>query len=112
MTSFSDRVTVRGCTTRQEQNDYGKHASNYCKSNKCNGKIFPEDRLSCLHCAGNSCVNQTNTVDVRYPCINYHPDDMCYSVFSTGKSIEIFLNETRLLNSLCSLYNFIIKFKN
>lgn len=56
-----------------------------CTSNKCNGNIFPENRLHCLHCEGSTCVNQTNTVAVRYPCVNYISSDSCYTVFADGK---------------------------
>lgn len=71
--------------TRQIQSQCGNDSCASCKSNKCNANIFPEDRLSCLHCEGSDCVNQRNTVEVRYPCANYQPNDSCYSVFSNGK---------------------------
>lgn len=57
---------------------------NVCMNSKCNGNVFPENRLHCLHCAGSTCVNQSNTVAVRHPCENYVNDDTCYSVFSHG----------------------------
>lgn len=56
-----------------------------CGSTKCNGDIFPIDRLHCLHCAGESCVNAPNNVTIRYPCVNFTDTDSCYSVFSYGK---------------------------
>lgn len=71
--------------SRQRQSRCSEDSCTVCRSNKCNAQIFPEDRLSCLHCEGGSCVNQSNTVEVRYPCVNYKPDDSCYSVFSNGE---------------------------
>lgn len=78
-------------------NDY-----DLCAIDKCNGKIFPESRLHCLHCEGPSCVNQSNTVDVRHPCVNYVKDDQCYSIFEHGKcfnsNLLIVLHEIFNLN--------------
>lgn len=56
-----------------------------CTTDKCNGKIFPESRLHCLHCAGGSCVNQSDTIEVRHPCVNYVREDRCYSIFEFSK---------------------------
>lgn len=62
-----------------------------CSTSKCNGNVHPEDRLHCLHCAGENCVNQTDTVDVRYPCVRFVDQDNCYSVFSQGNQSIIYL---------------------
>lgn len=80
-----DGVTIRGClaistVVPNNEDNYEK-----CEDDKCNGDIFPEDRLHCLHCAGSSCVNQADTIDVRHPCVNYDRNDKCYSIFSPGK---------------------------
>lgn len=56
-----------------------------CYLDKCNGQIYPEDRLFCLHCDGNDCVNQTDLIEVKHPCANYIYRDECYNVFSYGK---------------------------
>lgn len=80
-----DGVTIRGCSPAQTVESTKEDPYETCKTDKCNGDIFPEDRLHCLHCAGSSCVNQANTFDVRYPCVNYDGNDKCYSVFSFGK---------------------------
>lgn len=84
-----DGITIRGCssTRRIDPKDDKCNDINectLCKTNKCNGMVFPESRLHCLHCGGSSCVNQTNTIDVRHPCVNYRADDKCYSIFSHG----------------------------
>lgn len=78
-------VTIRGCLSHRKKPSNGTDTCQFCRSNKCNSEIFPADRLSCLHCEGSSCVNQTNTVDVRYPCVNYELKDECYTIFSYGK---------------------------
>lgn len=70
--------------TRQRQNQCSNGKCFICRTNNCNSQIYPEDRLSCVHCEGSGCVNQTNTIEVRYPCANYRADDSCYSVFSSG----------------------------
>lgn len=89
-TIILDGITVRGCISRNKQNQQCVDNSCLtCRSNNCNAQIFPEDRLSCMHCEGSSCVNQTNTVDVRYPCAQYTQNDSCYSVFSSGKAKNI-----------------------
>lgn len=89
-----DGITIRGCSShRHDDNNIssqliecnGSNDCSSCKTDKCNGNIFPENRLHCLHCGGSSCVNQTNTIDVRHPCVNYVADDNCYSVFSHGR---------------------------
>ncbi|XP_055308419.1 uncharacterized protein LOC129572481 [Sitodiplosis mosellana] len=81
-TRIEHGITIRGCLSHREQTLCEPGSCSFCRSNKCNAQIFPEDRLSCLHCEGSICVNQTNTIDVRYPCSNYVADDECYSVFS------------------------------
>lgn len=81
-------ITIRGCLANNFEADC-KTTCTSCKSDKCNAQIFPEDRLSCLHCQGKSCVNQTNTIDVRYPCEKYVQDDECFSIFSYGNSLHI-----------------------
>lgn len=80
-------MTIRGCLTNQLGfgNECEEDKCIRCKTDKCNAQIFPEARLSCLHCQGKSCVNQTNTIDVRYPCVNYDEKDQCYAIFSHGK---------------------------
>lgn len=83
-----DGNTVRGCTPTNaawlkkisENDEY-----ELCSSDQCNGKVFPENRLHCLHCSGLSCVNQSNTIDVRHPCVNYVATDECYTIFQYGK---------------------------
>lgn len=77
-----DAITSRGCLSNQMEKGCDDSTCTRCKSDKCNAQIFPEDRLSCLHCEGESCVNQTNTIDVRYPCVKYVLEDECYSIFS------------------------------
>lgn len=80
-----DGHTIRGCTPLNPTWMSTTNEYDVCAIDKCNGKIFPESRLHCLHCEGNSCVNQTNTVDVRHPCLNYVKNDQCYSIFEHGK---------------------------
>lgn len=105
---FKDGTTIRGCTPHQTENDDDEPKSSIdedyreefgmstrkcgakdeecevCSVNKCNGNIFPESRIHCLHCEGASCVNQSSTIAVRHPCVNYVQGDNCYSVFSYG----------------------------
>lgn len=80
-----DHATVRGCLTPEITCSENEESCQGCTSDRCNGNVFPENRLHCLHCSGSSCVNQTNTVSVRYPCVNYESIDSCYDVFSHGK---------------------------
>lgn len=87
LNNFVDGFTVRGCLTPQILSQCSDGACVSCRVNKCNSQIFPEDRLSCLHCEGSDCVNQANTIEVRYPCANYQENDSCYSIFSNGKFV-------------------------
>lgn len=87
-----DGITIRGCLPHHQQTLCNTDSCSFCRSNKCNSQIFPEDRLNCLHCEGSSCVNQTNTIDVRYPCAKYDADDECYSIFSYGKKDHDFVS--------------------
>lgn len=90
MTFISDGITIRGClASHLLTSECGGNTCTSCKSDKCNAQIFPEDRLTCLHCQGESCVNQTNTIEVRHPCVNYTPNDECYTVFSRGNYSDI-----------------------
>lgn len=77
-----DGITVRGCGKPATEDNTTSFS---CPSNRCNGDIFPVDRLHCLHCAGADCVRAPNNVTYRYPCVNYTEADSCYSVFSHGK---------------------------
>lgn len=86
-----DGITTRGCSPPQtdefseDKNDWCKgDECNECTTSKCNGEIFPKNRLHCLHCDGNSCVNRTNDDDVRHPCVRYNSNDECYNIFSHG----------------------------
>lgn len=79
-----DDVTIRGCSPVQTEVSINENNHQTCENDRCNGDIFPEDRLHCLHCAGSSCVNQADTIDVRHPCVNYDGNDKCYSIFSPG----------------------------
>lgn len=88
-----DQNTIRGCLAHHLEHECNNDTCVSCRSDKCNSQIFPENRLSCLHCGGSSCVNQTNTIKVRYFCANYDALDECYSVFSHG-------NLCRLMHSL------------
>lgn len=85
-----DGLTVRGCKAPTMGcvtgaiDDDGNQCSQ-CSSDKCNGNIYPDYRLHCLHCAGDSCVRPANSVTVRYPCATFVDTDSCYSIFSHGK---------------------------
>ncbi|XP_031624828.1 calponin homology and LIM domain-containing protein-like [Contarinia nasturtii] len=81
-TSIENGITTRGCLSSSKKRICSENSCSRCKSNKCNGEIFPEDRLICLHCSGSNCVSQGNSIDVRFPCVNYVPNDECYSIFS------------------------------
>lgn len=81
-----------------------------CKANKCNAQIFPEDRLSCLHCEGGGCVNQTNTIDVRYPCVNYAVDDECFVIFSYGMLLNNLIDLLEKPHQTSSFINFSFQF--
>lgn len=82
---ISDGITIRGCLGNQLDVGCNNSTCVSCKKEKCNAQIFPEDRLSCLHCKGASCVNQTNTIEVRFPCVKYVKDDECFTIFKHGK---------------------------
>lgn len=82
---FLDKVTIRGCLPHKMEEQCTDENCTFCRSDKCNDQVFPENRLSCLHCEGASCVNQTNNINVRYFCANYDPADECYTVFSHSK---------------------------
>lgn len=73
---------MRGCLGNQMNIGCNNSTCVSCKYDKCNAQIFPEDRLSCLHCKGENCVNQTNTIEVRFPCVKYVPNDECYTIFT------------------------------
>lgn len=89
--SIEDEVTIRGCAkpamdcVNDVIDDNGNQCS-LCNSEKCNGNVYPEYRLHCLHCAGKDCVRPSNAITVRYPCANYVEHDSCYNIFSPGKT--------------------------
>lgn len=87
-----DGTTVRGCKKPTMECANGTDGADgdqcaACGSNKCNGDIYPENRLHCWHCAGADCVRPSTAVAVRYPCANYAEYDSCYSIFSYGKFV-------------------------
>lgn len=95
--SNEDRMTVRGCKTptmdcTNGAIDVNDEQCTACDSGKCNGNVYPEYRLHCLHCAGENCVLPSNSITVRYPCANYVENDSCYNIFSSGKRKKKTLN--------------------
>lgn len=68
--------TGRGCESYKPEN---VELFEDCGSEKCNGQIFPKDRIKCVKCSNNSeCFNPT--ASLLYPCRNYLPDDNCYTI--------------------------------
>lgn len=63
-----------------------------CDENSCNGNIFPEDRLQCFQCDGESTcdllqTDQNETLEQK-PCQIYSEHDQCFTYIDGSKSID------------------------
>ncbi|XP_031624827.1 uncharacterized protein LOC116341726 [Contarinia nasturtii] len=105
-TKIEHGITIRGCTRSTGKISLNTDFFAICKSNNCNAQNFPADRLSCLHCEGGSCANQSNSIEMRYPCVNYHPNDQCYSIISHDGSMAYrgcMSDEDKVGKDFCSM---------
>lgn len=82
-THTQDGVTVRGCQASASTCSGPECTS--CVGEKCNGQIFPVNRLACHQCSGTACLTPASAS--IYTCENYSATDSCYSVFSMGKFV-------------------------
>lgn len=61
-----------------------------CEEDKCNDRIFPEDRLKCYQCnGGNNCDMMPSDSDgislIAEPCEIYSEHDQCFTYINEGK---------------------------
>lgn len=59
-----------------------------CEDDRCNGEIFPQDRLTCAQCNGETvCQNSTTNNFPRYQqfCQKYVKKDECFTALGQGK---------------------------
>lgn len=70
--------TVRGCESDKPPN-IGLF-ENCHSEDGCNDKIFPEERMKCIKCSENDKNCFYPTAELLYPCRNYQPNDVCYTV--------------------------------
>lgn len=59
-----------------------------CSDDKCNGNLFPENRLQCYQCNGDEeCKNITENTRMG-PCTIYSENDQCYSLLNEGNILK------------------------
>ncbi|XP_055309594.1 uncharacterized protein LOC129573250 [Sitodiplosis mosellana] len=80
----SEGFTVRQCVSNQTRNsDPNKFSMhNVCEESKCNGNIFPENRLQCFQCDGDRLCDRLRTNEnvslEEKPCAVYSKIDQCF----------------------------------
>ncbi|EDS31677.1 conserved hypothetical protein [Culex quinquefasciatus] len=87
--STSTNALKRGClqsltAAEQAQCAAGDSSCSTCTTNRCNGVVFPADRLSCYSCAQGECHSHDG-ISVEY-CGHYSQGDSCVTrLDSSGK---------------------------
>uniref|UniRef100_A0A8D8NI03 (northern house mosquito) hypothetical protein n=1 Tax=Culex pipiens TaxID=7175 RepID=A0A8D8NI03_CULPI len=87
--STSTNALKRGClqsltVAEQAQCAAGDSSCSTCTTNRCNGVVFPADRLSCYSCAQGECHSHDG-ISVEY-CGHYSQGDSCVTrLDSSGK---------------------------
>lgn len=76
----SDGSTARGCAKDLPQSN----TKELCEPNRCNGQIYPQNRLSCHKCHGTAECALEQTVDTQEPCLRYQTDDNCYEAVDSN----------------------------
>lgn len=92
-TQFSNSTNAlkRGClnslsTAEQATCSAGGTSCSTCTTNRCNGAVFPQDRLSCYSCTSGDC--HSHDAITQEFCPNYKQGDSCVTrVNSSGKVI-------------------------
>lgn len=73
--------TLRGCETDRP---VGIEQFENCEIEDCNHRIFPENRLKCIKCSENDLNCFFPTTSLLYPCRNYKPNDLCYTIIQNN----------------------------
>lgn len=91
-----DGYTVRQCISNETNNANLKsfRMHSICQESKCNGEIFPENRLQCFQCDGGRSCNRLKTNENIFleeqPCRVYSKYDQCFMYMDDG--INNFIN--------------------
>lgn len=78
-------------------------AHSVCEESKCNGEIYPENRLHCFQCNGNETCDHLKTEEneslEELPCRMYSKYDKCFMFMDEGESCADFV---QIFTAICN----------